>query len=189
MINKDLQVIGICGSLRKQSYNKKLIEMASILLPEGTTFTLADYSKLPLFNEDIEDPFPIEATRFKRIVESADVLLISTPMYNSSISGVLKNAIDWLTRPMGSNSLNGKVAAIMGATPGFSGTVNAQAHLREILTALNVIVVPQPMVYISEVNTKIDIEGSLVLDSIEQEPLQKLINRVIELTNALRTEY
>lgn len=180
-----IRVVGISGSLRKQSYNKKLLDLAAAELPKDVDYVFASFGELPILNPDIRDSIPEVVTQFQNLVESADAVLFSTPIYNNSIPGGMKNAIDWLTRPAGKNYLSGKVAGIMGATPGMSGTINAQAHLREMLTFLNMIVVPQPMVFVAGVHNKIDENGNLKLDPAGQEFLQKHVERFMELTNLL----
>lgn len=181
-----LHFVGICGSLRRQSYNKMLLDLTASLLPAHATYTFADMSDLPLYNQDLETPVPEAVRQFKESVAAADAVIISTPMYNNSIPGVLKNAIDWLSRPPGDNSLAGKVAAIVSATTGMTGGLTAQEHLRSVLAQLNVIVVPQPRVFVGAVHTKVDDTGQLALDAAGQEFLTKLVNRLAELSAALK---
>lgn len=181
-----LHFVGISGSLRRQSYNKMLLDLAASLLPAHATYTFADMSDLPLYNQDLESPVPDAVRQFKETVAAADAVIISTPMYNNSIPGVLKNAIDWLSRPPGDNSLAGKVAAIVSATTGMTGGLTAQEHLRSILAQLNVLVVPQPRVFVGAVHTKIDNTGQLALDQTGEEFLTNLIHRLVELTVALK---
>lgn len=183
-MSKNLHIVGINGSLRTGSFNKQLLDLAASGLPEGTTYTFADYSDLPLFSQDLENPAPDSVLRFKKTVEAADGLIITAPNYNNSIPGVLKNAIDWLSR--GGNSLDGKVAAVVGATPSLTGTIVAQEHLRSILNFVNVTVVGQPRVLVSAVHTKLDEAGKLKLDPTGQEILEKLIQRFVQMTTALK---
>lgn len=183
-MTKPLHIVGINGSLRKNSFNKQLLDLASAQLPEGVAYTFADYSDLPLFNEDLENPTPESVLRFKQQIELADGLIFTAPNYNNSIPGVLKNAIDWASR--GGNSFNGKVAAIVGTTPSLTGTITAQEDLRAILNFVNVTVVGQPRVLVSAVHTKLDEAGKLKLDQGGQEILEKLVKRFVELTGALK---
>jgi chromate reductase, NAD(P)H dehydrogenase (quinone) len=127
-----LTFLGIAGSLRRGSYNRSLIRAAIELAPAGTTVIPYDLMDLPMYNGDVEaegDPEAVAA--FKHAINAADSLLIATPEYNHCVPGVLKNAIDWASRPARSSVLTGKPVAIMGATPGSGGTARAQAHLRD----------------------------------------------------------
>ncbi|WP_162297947.1 NADPH-dependent FMN reductase [Halalkalibacillus sediminis] len=183
-MSRKLKVVGISGSLREDSFNRKLLELAASKLPEEVEYEYADYSDVPLFNQDTENPMPKSVMDFKATVDSADILLFSTPQYNGSIPGVLKNGIDWLTRPYGENSLSGKVAGVIGATPGGTGTINAQDHLREILSFINVLVPPHPRVFVSEVHNKVDEQGDLQLgDQIETSLINQL-EKLVELTKS-----
>ncbi len=184
-MNQSLKVIGICGSLRQHSYNKLLLQAAGKLLADQVQFSIADISGIPLFNQDHEDPLPEVVANLKSTVESADALVISTPEYNFSIPGVLKNAIDWLTRPAGQNSLNGKPVAAIGATIGGFGTMAAQLHLRQVLSVLNMYVVNQPMVLVAQAHTKFDDEGNLT-DQMGQDLLTQLMTNLVNLTQQLK---
>lgn len=119
IMNNKLHIVGICGSLRINSYNKMLLKTAGNSLPENVEFSIADISNLPLLSEDNENPLPDSVLELKKIVESADALFICTPEYNASVPGVLKNAIDWLTRPSTQSSLK----------PAFPGTPNEDSTL------------------------------------------------------------
>jgi chromate reductase, NAD(P)H dehydrogenase (quinone) len=184
-MNQSLKVIGICGSLRQHSYNKLLLQAAGKLLADQVQFSIADISGIPLFNQDHEDPLPEVVANLKSAIESADALVISTPEYNFSIPGVLKNAIDWLTRPAGQNSLNGKPVATIGATIGGFGTVGAQLHLRQVLSVLNMYVVNQPMVLVAQAHTKFDDEGNLT-DQMAQDLLKQLMTNLVNWTQQLK---
>lgn len=137
------------GSLQEKSVNKMLAKNLEAVAPEGVEFEYVDIASLPLFNQDLEADFPAEATNMKNIVEAADGVLLVTPEYNRSIPGVLKNAIDWTSRPWGSNSFNGKSAGIVGATISPVGTAAAQAELRQITAYLGTKLMGQPEVYLS----------------------------------------
>jgi chromate reductase len=181
-----LNIVGISGSLRRKSYNKMLLDLAASLLPDDAAYTFADMSALPLYSEDLESPLPDAVRQFKETVAAADAVIISSPMYNNSVPGGLKNAIDWLSRPPGDNSLAGKVAAVISATTGMTGGLTAQEHLRSVLAQLNVIVVPQPRVFVGAVHTKINDTGQLALDTTGEEFLTNLMNRLVELASALQ---
>jgi chromate reductase len=126
---KPLLVLGISGSLRKALYKTALLHAALDLMPPGMTLEVFDLSPLPMFNQDFEKPFPEAVIAFRDKIAQADALQIATPEYNSSITGALKNALDWASRSP-QPPLQGKPAAIMGASTGNFGTLRAQLHLR-----------------------------------------------------------
>ncbi len=147
---RPLHVLGISGSLRKESFNRKALQIAKRFAEElGAVVEELDHNELqlPVYDEDLTaQGFPESVLRLKAKVEAADIILIASPEYNYSVPGGLKNAIDWLSRKK--NSFDGKTAAIFGASNGQFGTVRMQPHLRIILEALNVSIVPQPQVFI-----------------------------------------
>ncbi|MCX5776541.1 MAG: NAD(P)H-dependent oxidoreductase, partial [Candidatus Firestonebacteria bacterium] len=157
----EMKIVGVCGSLRAGSYNKKLLEYAIKLAGEigapVKELDLKEYA-LPYFEAELE--LPENVKKFKKEVEEAHVLLIASPEYNYSIPGVLKNALDWLSRG-GINSLNSKIAVIMGASTGPFGTVRAQANLRQVLACLTVMVLPQPQIFVPFAETAFNPDGSL----------------------------
>jgi chromate reductase, NAD(P)H dehydrogenase (quinone) len=161
------QIAVFVGSLRADSLNKKLANNLETLAPAGTEFVYVDISTLPLFSQETETDFPASATAMKDIVEAADGVLFATPEYNRSIPGVLKNAIDWASRPWGSNSFNGKPAGIVGASVGPLGTAPAQAHLKDILVYLGTKLMGQPEVYFSNSTDLFDQDGTVVEGSRE----------------------
>ncbi len=155
-----LTVLGISGSLRKASYNTALLNAALDLMPPGMSMEIFDLSPLPLFNPDFEKPFPEEVTGFREKLARADALLIATPEYNSSITGALKNALDWASRPPQA-PLQGKPVAIMGATTGNFGTARAQLQLRQILTHVGALTLGKPEVMVARAGQVFDAEGKL----------------------------
>lgn len=156
------QIAVFVGSLRADSLNKKLAKNLEALAPEGVEFVYADISQLPLFSQEREGEFPSSAQDVKDIVESADGVLFVTPEYNRSIPGVLKNAIDWASRPWGSNSFDGKPAGIVGVSVSPLGTALAQAHLKDILVYLNTKLVGQPEVYLAGAHDLFSADGTIV---------------------------
>lgn len=129
-----LRVLGLAGSLRSGSFNRALLRAARELAPDGMEIEIFELHDVPLYDFDVEqqgDPAPVEA--FKRAIASHDALLVATPEYQHSIPGVLKNALDWASRPPGASVMNGKPAAILGATPGRAATARAQSDLRKVL--------------------------------------------------------
>jgi chromate reductase len=171
-------ILAISGSLRKSSYNTAILRGLQGLVPEGVTVTVRTVGDLPLFNSEMESSMPESALLLKKSIEEADGLIIATPEYNRSIPGVLKNAIDWATRPRGSNSFKGKHVMIMGATNGQLGTAVAQSHLKEILVYLDTKFMGQPEVYISNVESKVSQEG-VITDESTKEHLKKVLERFV----------
>ncbi|MBW8836218.1 MAG: NAD(P)H-dependent oxidoreductase, partial [Burkholderia sp.] len=139
-----LHIAVVVGSLRRESFNRQLAQAVISLAPPDFTFEFIDIGSLPLYSQEYDADFPEVARQLKQRVEAADGLLFVTPEYNRSIPGVLKNAIDWASRPYGKNSFNGKPTAGIGASGGAIGTAAAQQHLRSILVYLNVTLMGQP---------------------------------------------
>ncbi|SDI54546.1 NAD(P)H-dependent FMN reductase [Ferrimonas sediminum] len=156
-----INVVALCGSLRQQSLNKKLLHQAIELAPKELSFRHGDLSELPLYNEDLQNAgFPVGVDRLHRLLISADAILIVTPEYNYSIPGVLKNAIDWLSRYQ-PHGFHNKPIAIMGASPGRMGTCRCQYHLRQVMVFLNAWVLNKPEIMISEAHQAFDPQGRL----------------------------
>ena len=144
-IHLDLNLVAIIGSLRAQSINRALFEAAIEVAPAGITITEVPIGNLPHFNQDLETPpLPDSVETFHALIRPADGVLFFTPEYNYSIPGVLKNAIDWGSRPSGNGSLSKKPVMIFGAAGGWSGTMRAQIHLRSILGNLEMLAMPKP---------------------------------------------
>jgi len=156
-----MKILGISGSLRKGSYNSMALRAAQKLAPAGTTIDIADISTIPLYNDDVRTAGEPEAvTALKAQVRAADAVLIATPEYNFSIPGVLKNTLDWLSRPP-EPPVDGKVVAIMGASPGPVGTARVQYDLRKVLVFMNAFTVNKPEVFISFAQNKFNAQGEL----------------------------
>jgi chromate reductase len=156
-----VDVFGICGSLRRASYNGGLLRAAKALAPEGMTIDIGDISAIPLYNGDVEQQgFPKSVQDFRERIRAADGLLIATPEYNYSVPGVLKNAIDWASRPP-QQPLVDKPVAIMGATPGGFGTTRSQHHLRQVFVGVGASVLPRPEVMVPGAGGKFDDKGNL----------------------------
>lgn len=156
------KILGIVGSLRVGSYNKSILKAVEALLPSDVTMEYADIGALPLYNGDLEANFPASVTHFKNQIKAADAIIFATPEYDRSVPGVLKNAIDWASRPYGDSAWNGKPVLVMGASGGSIGTAVAQSHLKQILLYLNMKVVGQPELYINAVAEKLDKDGVLI---------------------------
>jgi chromate reductase, NAD(P)H dehydrogenase (quinone) len=158
---KTLKVLGISGSLRKSSYNTAALRVAQTLAPDGVRIEIFDLAPLPLYNEDVKaQGFPPVVQELRDKIKAADALLFATPEYNYSMSGVLKNAIDWASRPP-DQPFNEKPVAIMGASPSALGTGRAQYHLRQSCVFLNMHVLNKPEVMIAAAQTRFNDKGEL----------------------------
>jgi chromate reductase len=158
---KGIRVLGICGSLRAGSYNKSALRTAVELKPPGMTIEIADIGSIPLYNEDVRaQGFPPPVETLRRQIAAADALLFVTPEYNYSMSGVLKNAIDWASRPP-DQPFAGKPVAIMGAAAGMAGSARAQYDLRRSCVFLDMHPLNKPEVLIGQAQTKFDADGRL----------------------------
>jgi chromate reductase, NAD(P)H dehydrogenase (quinone) len=141
-----MRVLGISGSLRAGSHNTELLRAAAELLPPGTQLELfGRLAEIPPYSEDWEGTPPPAVTALKEAIAKADVVLFSTPEYNHSIPGQLKNALDWVSRPYADNPLNGKPVAVLGASSGMFGAVWAQAELRKVAAALGARVIDREL--------------------------------------------
>jgi chromate reductase len=158
---KTLRVLGISGSLRKSSYNTALLRTAQELAPADMTIEIFDLAPLPLYNEDVRAAgFPPVVQLLRDKIKAADALIFATPEYNYSMSGVLKNAIDWASRPP-DQPFNEKAVAVMGASPSALGTGRAQYHLRQSCIFLNMHLVNKPEVMVAAAHTRFDERGAL----------------------------
>jgi len=156
---KGTDVLAICGSLRTGSYNSAALRTAIELKPPGMTIETADISAFPLYNEDVRaQGFPPPVETFRQQIAAADALLFVTPEYNYSMPGVLKNAIDWASRPP-DQPFAGKPVAIMGAAAGMAGSARAQYDLRRCCVFLDMHPLNRPEVLIGQAQTKFDAEG------------------------------
>lgn len=163
MSDGDIRVLAIPGSLRRQSYNRSLVEAALRLAPPGMTLTLYDsLNTVPVFNEDLEHPVPDGVAQLREAVAASDGLLIVTPEYNQSVPGVVKNMVDWLSRTEGPDGLAGKPVAVTGVTPGPWGTRIAQIMLRQILTSTQALVLPSPTLFLRDAETLFDGDRNLI---------------------------
>jgi chromate reductase, NAD(P)H dehydrogenase (quinone) len=158
---KAVTVLGICGSLRQSSYNRAALETAIELRPAGMDVSVADISQIPLYNEDVRaQGFPPPVETLRRQIKAADALLFACPEYNYAMSGVLKNAIDWASRPP-DQPFAGKPVAILGAAAGMAGSWRAQANLRQSCVFLDMHPLNKPEVLIFQAQNKFDSQGRL----------------------------
>jgi len=178
-------ILGIAGSLRRKSYNRDTLRAATQLVPPGATIEVFELDEIPVFNQDNEEPPPAKVAELKRRIRAADALLFVTPEYNYSIPGVLKNAIDWASRPRGDNAWTGKPAAIMGASLGSFGTARAQYHLRQVFVFLNVYAINKPEVMIGNAAERFDAQGNLS-DETSKKLIRQLLQNLVEFAERLR---
>ncbi len=177
-----MNVLGISGSLRAGSYNTLALKAAQKLAPAGMTIEIASIADIPLYNDDVRaqgDPAPVAAMKAK--VRQADAVLIATPEYNFSIPGVLKNMLDWMSRPP-EPPFAGKVVGIIGASPGPVGTARVQYDLRKVMVFLDAFTVNKPEVFINHCAGKFDAQGNLT-----DEGAHKFIGELLANMQKLRT--
>ncbi len=170
-----IRVLGFSGSLRKGSWNSGLLREAARLVPEGMTLEIFDLAPIPLYNEDVRQTGEPEPVRlFKERIAAADALLIAVPEYNYSIPGVLKNAIDWASRPSETSPLRGKPLALMGAG-GALGSARAQYHLRQVAIFTDMHPLNKPELFVARGREKFDSDGNLL-----DESFRPLISALLE---------
>ena len=172
---ENLKILGISGSLRKGSYNSGALRAAVELCPDGAEIEVFDIAPIPPFNQDDDQDPPAIIREFKQKILSADAILFATPEYNYSIPGVLKNAIDWASRPYGQSAWEGKPAAIMGASIGGIATARAQYDLRKMMVFLNMFPINRPEVMIGNCSDRYDEQGNLA-----DEPTRAIIKEMLE---------
>jgi chromate reductase, NAD(P)H dehydrogenase (quinone) len=184
-MNSPLRILGIAGSLRKQSFNRMALQAAAKLVPgDAVLETFDDLGQIPPFNQDDEANPPAVVVEFKRRIRTADAILFVTPEYNYSVPGVLKNAIDWASRPYGDSAWSGKPVAIMSASGGIFGGARAQYALRQSFVFLNMFPVNQPEVMIGKANEKFDANGNLT-DETSKKLMSQLLQNMVDWTRHL----
>ena len=183
-MSKSIRILGIAGSLRRESYNRAALRAATQLLPEDATIDVFELDGIPGFTEDEEQNPPAKVAELKQRIREADAILIVTPEYNYSVPGVLKNAIDWASRPYGDSAWNGKPAAIMGASIGALGTARAQYHLRQMFVFLNMFPINQPEVMIGNASGRFDAQGNLT-DEATKKLIRQLLQNLVEWTRKI----
>jgi chromate reductase, NAD(P)H dehydrogenase (quinone) len=162
-VTRVFNVVGFAGSLRRGSYNRALLRAAMELAPSALHIVIHELDGIPLYNADLEAAgTPPTVVQLRDAIRQADGLLIATPEYNHGVPGVLKNTIDWLSRPPRDSALNGKVAAVMGASPGMTGTARGQSQLRQAFVFTNTYALLQPEVLVGRAHEKFDSAGHLV---------------------------
>ena len=178
-------IAAFAGSLRKDSFNKAIINTAKKYAPENVEIKILGLEGIPLFNEEEEKNMPESVKKFKENIKNADAILIATPEYNRSIPGVLKNAIDWASRPYGDNSFDDKPIATIGASGGaIIGTALAQYHLRQIFSFLNAHPLERPQVFIGGAGNKV--ENGFFVDDDTVQLIKNLVEKLVEWTIRLK---
>jgi chromate reductase len=179
-----IRILGIAGSLRKGSYNMALLKAAQSISPDDAEIEILDISNIPVFNQDLEADMPESVKELKTRVKAADAILFATPEYNYSVPGVLKNAIDWASRPYADNSWAGKPVAIMSASNGTIGGERAQLHLRQSFVYLDMHPVNKPEVIVTFASQKIGADGALN-DEQTKKWIRELVRALVALTKKL----
>jgi chromate reductase len=187
-MTRPIHLLGIAGSLRRASWNSGLLRAAAELLPEGMALEVFDLAPIPFYNQDLDTPEarPEPVRRLEQRIRAADALLIATPEYNYSLPAVLKNAIDWVSRPPQTQPLAGKPLAIMGAG-GLFGTTRAQLHLRQIVVPLDMLPLNKPEVRIMRGWEKFDAAGNLTDEQTRLE-VRALLEALAAWVRRLRGE-
>jgi chromate reductase len=181
---KPLNILGIAGSLRRDSYNRAALRGARELVPDGAKLDIFELNGIPCFNQDDELQPPVKIIELKTQVLAADAILFVTPEYNYSIPGVLKNAIDWASRPYGDSAWTGKPVAVMGASIGMFGTARAQYHLRQVFVFLNMHPLNQPELMIAKGAERFDANGNLT-DEKTRDLIRRLLQDLVAWTRCL----
>lgn len=180
-----LKIAAFSGSIRKESYTTKLVKAFQHLAPNGVTVEIFDIGKVPFINQDLETNLPQPVKDLHRSIENADAIILATPEYNRSYSPILKNALDWGSRPAGQNKWNKKPAVVLGCTPYNLGAFGAVNHLRQVLVYLNMHPVQQPEFYLAAAADKFDEQGNLT-DEQTKKMIAALWTTFIELINKLQ---
>lgn len=170
---RPFKIVGIAGSLRKASWNRGLIRAAMEQLPDGVEMVELDLGLVPLFNQDVEDQGdPPSVIALKDVIRLADALLIATPEYNNGMTGVLKNAIDWSSRPARSSVLRDKPTAVIGVSPGAGAAARAQQQVRDALIYTGGCVLPEPELLIGGALDKFDADGNVTDPKLREQVAQ-----------------
>ena len=181
------KILGFAGSLRKGSYNKALLRVAVESIPQDVVLEVFDLEGIPPYNQDLDANMPAKVKEFKQKIRAADAILIASPEYNYSIPGVLKNAIDWASRPPGDNSWDGKPVAVMSASIGMLAGARAQYHLRQVFVYINMFPINRPEVMVPFVQEKVDSNGNIT-DEKTRRKVRELLESLINWTRLLKKE-
>jgi chromate reductase, NAD(P)H dehydrogenase (quinone) len=182
-----IHILGIAGSMRRNSYNRAALRAAQQLAPDDATIDVFELDGIPVFSQDEEKQPPAKVVEFKKQIRAADAILLVTPEYNYSIPGVLKNAIDWASRPHGDSAWTDKPVAIMGASGGRLGTARAQYHLRQGFVFLKMHALNEPEVMIANAADQFDAEGNLK-DEAAKKLIRDLLSNLVNWTRRLQRD-
>jgi chromate reductase len=180
-----VRILGIVGSLRKQSFNLGAMRAAQQLCPGDAKIEICTLEGIPGFSQDEEQKPPQKVLELKSRIRAADAILIATPEYNYGLPGVLKNAIDWASRPYGDSAWSGKPVAIMSAALSMGGGVRAQYQLRQSFVFLNMDAVVQPEVAIGNAPSRYDAQGNLT-DETSKKLIAQLVKNLVDKVRILR---
>jgi chromate reductase len=186
-MKQPVKILGFVGSLRKGSYNKALMRAAVELKPEDAAIEVFDLEGIPPFNQDLERQPPQVVKEFKAKIREADALLIASPEHNYSVPGVLKNAIDWASRPYGDNAFEGKPVAIMSASIGSLGGARAQYHLRQSFIFLDMHPLNRPEVMMPFAQDNVDANGNVTNDETKR-LIRELLEALVQWTRKLKAK-
>ncbi len=188
MSERKSRILAIPGSLRRRSYSRALLRAAGEFAPDGVEIEIFDLDQIPLYNEDVEERGdPEGVAELKRRIQAADAVLIATPQYNGSIPGVLKNALDWASRPHRQSALRGKPAAVISSTPGGHGAVKAQVATRQVLEHIGAHVLPGDHLAVGCVHEQFDEDGVL-RDELTRGQLRELLHRLAGCAQGVERE-
>lgn len=184
-MTETIRVLGISGSLRRDSWNTLLLRAAQKLAPAGMTIEIASIREIPFYDGDVEAVgMPAEVTALRERIRAADAVLIASPEYNASIPGVLKNALDWISRPP-AQPMDGKPIAIFGASPGATGTIRGQAHLRQTLANVNGLVLVQPVVAVGLAPERLGADATIT-DEATRKFVVTMLTKLADWTRRLK---
>jgi chromate reductase len=172
MANKT-KILAFGASLRKGSFTRVVQNSLAALAPYNVLVSTFDLEGIPVYNQDMESSLPAKVKEFKAAIEGSDAIVVVTPEYNYSVPGYLKNAMDWASRPYGSNSFDGKLGAVVSSSPGTLGGSRANYHLRQVFISLNVRVINRPEAIISQVDQRI--KDGMLVDDKTKDVLKKML--------------
>lgn len=175
----EVRVLAFAGSIRKESFNRKLLKASIELKPEGMEIEVFDISSIPAYNMDLEPDFPESVVAFKERIKAADGLLIATPEHNYSYPGILKNAIDWASRPPAEAVFDNKPVAVQSASTGWSGGLRAQINLQQVLAYFPMRQMYFPQVCVGNAKDKFDEDGNLT-DERSRGNIEKQLAKFLE---------
>jgi chromate reductase, NAD(P)H dehydrogenase (quinone) len=182
-----MKIVGIAGSLRRASFNRGLLVAAQAVAPAGVSVEIADLSPIPFYNADVElEGVPDTVVTLREQIGTADALLLAVPEYNHSFTAVLKNALDWASRPRPTPALHQKPVALMGAGGG-SGTIRAQLAIRQVLACNEAYVMPKPELYVMNAPQRFDADGTLTDEAVRQS-VRDVVAALVVWTRRLRAD-